>query len=222
MHFIQDLQAMNFMQDLQALSWLATAVTATATGIVAVFTFRDSLRWKRANAADSLIEAMHTNPDSSKGIMIFDWLYDGVNALHGIKTYGEVRDVLLKFNGEGGDGEFLTKQEIEVLRNIDWFFYYIDRMEQNVRNKFFDFDHVKWIFLPYYLKLKNDLGIFDLFAKKRHYVLAPFFWRRFMKEQFWINDTRRLPRLARWIYSHSHIVANRSSGIGPSGPPTLL
>jgi hypothetical protein len=184
-------RAVDLMQDLQALSWLATAVTATATGIVAVISFRDSLKWRRANAADSLIKDMHANKNSLKAIEIFDWLYHGVGSAHNVKTYREVKTIIQKFNGNDGESISFTKDEIDVLRNIDWFFYYIDRIEQNVRNKFFYFDHVKWIYLPYFLKLKDDITVFDLFSRKRHYLLAPSFWRRFMTEEFWMNDTHR-------------------------------
>jgi hypothetical protein len=179
----------DLMKDLQAFSLLTTAITATWAGCVAAVTFQDSVKWKRANAADSLIKEMQSNPNSSKGILIFDWLYHDIEALHKIRTYKEIINVVEKFTKNDGSAKKFTKEEIDLLRDIDWFFYYIDRIEQSIRNKFFYFNHVQWIFIPYYFKIKGDMEVFDSFSEKKGYFLAPLFWRRYAKEQFWLDDT---------------------------------
>jgi hypothetical protein len=76
----------------------------------------------------------------------------------------------------------LTAPEYDSLLAFDWFFYYIDRMEQNIRGKLFDFENVRFVFIPYYLRITQTPARkqkFDDFAKSRQYKLSRYFWERY-------------------------------------------
>jgi hypothetical protein len=184
---------MTLSDEVQFFSWMAAGITALVTAGMAIVNFRYSikerrldLRWKRANAATEFVQEMHSNCHTSGAISILDWLHlnkKSVGAIEG-KVEHITRPELLRILSAPDDHPF-SQYERQVLLCFDWLFYYIDRMEQNIRDDLFSFDRVKYIFLPYYETISKDRGTFDKFAVDRRYLLARHFWRRFDGDDSW-------------------------------------
>jgi hypothetical protein len=184
---------MTISDDIQVISWMAATIAALVTANLAIINFRNSikerhldLRWKMANSAAVFVREMHSNQHSSDAVCILDWLHINKEPPNDAGTRGEHISLaqLIGIMHAPGDRVF-NERERDVLECFDWFFYYIDRMEQNIRDGLFSFDSVKYIFLPYYEKVAANRAVFDEFALSRRYLLAPRFWKRFDNDQFW-------------------------------------
>jgi hypothetical protein len=185
----------NPFDDAQLLAWVATFVGGIVTG----FAFRDAtkqrsldLKWKKVDSANKLIAEIHNNKNAAAAIETLDWLHSRPSDKADVIDFGKVLQILTNASGftESGNESHnyvrkLDNQSYDILSGFDWLFYYIDRMEQNIRDGFFDFDHVKYIFIPYFEKMNIHGDIFDKFAESRRYVLAPKFWARYRAVRFW-------------------------------------
>lgn len=180
---------MTLTQDVQ----LVTIIAAIVTACMAIVNFRKSieerrldLRWKMANAATAFVHEMHLDKRTGDAISMLDWLHldkkpagDAEEEPKHIKHADLMRILSLP------DDHICSPHEHYVLQCFDWLFYFIDRMEQNIRDGLFLFDNVKYIFLPYYEKISKDRSIFRAFTVKHRYLLADGFWTRFDDDDFW-------------------------------------
>jgi hypothetical protein len=181
-----------WIQDLQAASWFVAVVVGLVTACLAITNFRNSIKerrldllWKRANAANEFVHEVHLNKDSLGAIEILDWLYFGRGSSDSPAKeckfqYADILETLAKWDSQEHDDD-----EHQILKCFDWFMYYVDRMEQNIRDGLFSFDNVKYIFLPYYERINSNRDIFNNFASGRKYLLAPKFWERFGDSGTW-------------------------------------
>jgi hypothetical protein len=176
------LQEMTWFQEFEVFFWMVTGVGAVATAILAILNYRKDLRWRKAQAARDFIHEMHEHEVTKPAIYMLDWLNSRTHSM--IETSSKApcisRDDLFKV--ASGSDEPITDYDL-ALECLDWWFYYIDRMEQHIRDGFFKFEHVKYIFLPYYQKFfkhPEDRDVFERFSINQGYVLAPHFWERFI------------------------------------------
>lgn len=171
------------------------AFCATAFGLfAAVNGFNNNIKEKKASRrleqakmARQVIAEMHSNKDASAAVMMMDWFSTDISYLPGFDEaakemirkidFNEVVVVLPKVREEN-----LSPKEMVILRCFDWFFYYIDRIEQHINDGMIRFDNVKYVFLPYYEKIKSNEAVFNAFMKNRDYLLAPQFWKRYEQE----------------------------------------
>lgn len=166
----------NIFNDAQLAAWVFAALGAGVTAVLAIVTFRQSieqrkldLKWRKADLANDFISTLHENEDARHAIEVFDWMHarektnDGNE--HDLK-YEKVLQVLerasrfVQFNGKAYT--YLHEADLtnyKLLCAFDWFFFYVDRMEQHITDGLFDFDNVKYIFLPYFEKLANRKNI---------------------------------------------------------------
>jgi hypothetical protein len=174
------------MDNLQLISLIVATVVGIITAIIAIINFRKSiierkldLLWKKANAAKEFVGEIHENQFSGAAISMLDWFvidktdnYDKKRVTE-IK-YSEVLAAIPKISSKSYDDK-----EHYILECFDWFFYFIDRAEQHINDGLFLFDNVKYVFFPYYKKIKKDMNLYELFMQERCYLLAPNFWKRF-------------------------------------------
>jgi hypothetical protein len=172
---------------IQVIFWTTSIVVAITTAIIALANFRKSilerkldLRWKQATAAKEFMAEIHTHKFSGAAISMLDWFeigdddnFDKKRITEKIK-YEEVLAAMPKVINET-----CSDREHYILECFDWFFYHIDRTEQHIADGLFLFENVKFIFFPYYKKIRKHKGVYENFMKKRYYFLAPDFWGRF-------------------------------------------
>ncbi|MGE0635795.1 MAG: hypothetical protein AB7G44_07265 [Bacteroidia bacterium] len=185
-------QFINLSLDKQvaAFSGIVAVLAGIITAIVALSNFRQSilqreaeLKWKQASIAKDLVKEIHDHPRSSNAILMLDWftchrIHDFSQKEATTIDYKDVLETLPKVRNPN-PGE----KELYILDCFDWFFYYIDRLEQYIRDGLINFDNVRHIFFPYYEKITNNKNTYDAFMEARLYKLAPEFWARYHKEQ---------------------------------------
>lgn len=180
------------------------AFCATAFGLfAAVNGFNNNIkerkasrRLEQAKMARLVISEMHANKDASAAVMMMDWFSVDISYLAkfdekskdkiGKVQFNDVLAMLKKVNDANPkqtDSSFkLDDMEMVIVRCFDWFFYYIDRIEQYINDGMIQFDNVKHIFYPYHKKIyeyKENEEVFNAFMKKRDYELALQFWKRY-------------------------------------------
>jgi hypothetical protein len=186
----------------------ATALLAIVSFSISIYERRRDLRWRKAQAARDFIHEMHRHPLTSEAFFFLDWC-DAASPPQGEANEKRcVRyDELVAIVGASRAPD-LNETARHVLHCLDWLFYYIDRMEQNIRDGLFDFDSVKYCFLPYYEKISKNRGEFDKFSVEHRYLLAPTFWKRFDDNRFWPaakdaqNDDRQLSAATNKPFTH--------------------
>jgi hypothetical protein len=182
----------------QLLSWIIAMIAAIVTAKVAISNLKKSIEerrvdilWKRANAANEFIHEMHENKQSAAAVSMLDWFR--VDKLEIYQTnkisrisYTEILKAIEKFcdnnhSSKERDNNY-SPNERYILECFDWFFSYIDRIEQHIKEGLFLYSHVKPIFFPYYLKISENRNVYNEFMKLRNYTLAIKFWERFEKK----------------------------------------
>jgi hypothetical protein len=180
---------MTLPQEIQIFSWIAAAFLAIVTAVLAIINFRGSirqrqldLRWRKAQAAIAFIHDMHGHELAAAAFFMFDWLDSKtqspveIQAKGPLLTYAELVGLVCS-----SDEDVLNDSQHHILHCLDWLFYYVDRMEQNIRDGFFEFDNVKYIFLPYYEKISKHRNVFNKFSVKHRYLLVPDFLEAFRR-----------------------------------------
>lgn len=151
---------------------------------------RDELRWKQANVARETVDAIHKHDNARPALTILDWVdmkildqseivVTELNEKKVTITYATILNILPKNFAEA------SEDDKTIIEQFDWLFYFIDRMEQNIVNKLFEFDDVKYVFLPYFAKITENKKITQTyidFMEKRFYYLALTFWKRYLND----------------------------------------
>ena len=177
-------------------------LTAILGSAIALYNFFDNvrvhkseLRWKQANIAREIIREIHEHEKAKIAVLMMDWnvcfrlhpYREDANIEFTVK-YEEVLDILpdvARYDINNVAKDFDKEDKVYyILDCFDWFFYYIDRIEQNIRSGLILFENVKYVFLPYHLKIMNNKPVFDEFMKARCYLLAPEFWKRYSTNEF--------------------------------------
>jgi len=166
-----------------------TAFTGGAFALFGMFSNvrvrQSELKLNQAKTAHDLIKEIHAHEKACKAIKMFDWFEIDVDEKDG-KTncisYDEMIAHLKIFNQKQMNLKEMKPDVKEMMDCYDWFFYYIDRLEQGIYDKLIRFENVYYIFLPYYSKYADNpehKEVYDQFIAHRGYTLVPHFWNRF-------------------------------------------
>jgi hypothetical protein len=134
----------------------------------------EELRWRRANAAREILDAIHTHDLAQYAIRMMDWC-------HGSHEY-EVRkghterigydQVLGALSAPAPSGEI----SLYVCDCFDWFFYYTDRVRHYVRIELLDDEDVAPVLAPYVDIVRRHSDVYRPFLRKHRYGLAEDFF----------------------------------------------
>ncbi|HXH37624.1 MAG TPA: hypothetical protein VNN08_03275 [Thermoanaerobaculia bacterium] len=147
------------------------------------------LRWKQAAVARDLLSEIHHGFYSSSAVQMFDWWcctrcytvkHDGIvlvpdageNGLIEIAT-DDVRAALSRPTHQQ-----IGEKEIFIRDCFDWFFYYVDRIDQYVLNGLVTIEDVAAVFNPYSKLVSGERALFEGFMKQHEYHYAVHFFRR--------------------------------------------
>jgi len=150
---------------------------------------KTELRWKQAAVARDLLGEIHHGFYSSAAVQMFDW-WDCT------RNYSVKHDgiVLVSDAGEKGLIEIATddiraalalpmhqqinEKEIFIRDCFDWFFYYVDRIDQYVLNGLVTIEDVAAVFNHYSMLVLRERELFEAFMKQHEYHYAVHFFRR--------------------------------------------
>jgi len=173
----------------QVIYWEISGAVALVTAGIAIYNFGQSikqrkaeLRWKQASIAKDIVHEMHNKSHCACAISMLDWFSS--KYVHTVKNNIEIINKMMVIAAlQKAKDENVSDVEFYILESFDWFFYYIDRIEQYIREGLIQFEHVKHIFRPYYNKIKESKDIYNNFMRDRYYDLAPEFWKRYEKAE---------------------------------------
>jgi hypothetical protein len=181
-----------------------TAVTGGAFALYGLFSGlrvrQSELKLNQAKTAHEFIKEIHAHEKASQAIKMFDWFeidMDEGNGKTNCISYENMIEHLKKFNEKQENLKEMDKEVKEMMNCYDWFFYYLDRLEQGIYDKLIRFENVYYIFLPYYNKYAaNDehREVYDRFIAHRGYTLVPHFWNRFKE-----GKVEGLLRKVKWV-----------------------
>lgn len=150
---------------------------------------RTELRWKKAAVARDLLSEIHHGFYSSAAVQMFDWW--GCTRNYSVKRDGIV---LVTAAAEKGTIEIATddiraalsrpahqqisEKEIFIRDCFDWFFYYVDRIDQYVLNGLVTIEDVAAVFNPYSKLVVRERELFEAFMNQHEYHFAIHFFRR--------------------------------------------
>jgi hypothetical protein len=75
--------------------------------------------------------------------------------------------------------ELTTEKEIYIRECIDWFLYFIDRMEHYIQIELINFAGVEAVLRPYVRRIKANLNAYENILKAQDYDLARAFFCRY-------------------------------------------
>jgi hypothetical protein len=170
---------------LQDTIWIIAILGSCAAAFRAIYEMRQNriqrikeLKWKQADAARSILHEIHEHPLAQHASSLMDWTEGkatyNVNGKPEEICYQDVLDALRLPLAR------LTEPRQVFIRScMDWFFYYIDRIEHYIRIELIDFEGVGPVFRPYVRRIKNDFDAYNALLKAQEYDLAQAFLRRF-------------------------------------------
>lgn len=196
---LMDLSKLTIMEDAQLIVWVVAFIAGLISAIIAIRTFQNSiderkadLAWRQANASRELVKELHENSNAIAAVSMLDWFsidqpdnYDKSRMIE--INYEEVLVALPKLCVKN-----FTDKEHYILQSFDWFFYYIDRMEQYIQDGLITFNNVKYIFWAYYKKINANEAIYYKFMDERNLVLAHKFWDRYKTDNDF-DTTKKQP-----------------------------
>ena len=169
-------------------------IAASITAGIEIRTFKKSiaerkldLLWRQANAAKEFVHEIHNHESSGAAILMLDWY-----VIKKVDKFDIKRIIMIKYEEVLAAIPKIAKKEYNdqeqyILDCFDWFFYYIDRAEQNILDGLFRFENIKFVFYPYYKKIALNRDLYELFTKERCYLLASKFWKRFEEDPTFKN-----------------------------------
>ncbi|MCX9011380.1 MAG: hypothetical protein OIN66_09690 [Candidatus Methanoperedens sp.] len=170
----------------QVLFWAVAVIGGVVAGFKAIYELHEStqqrvaeLRWKQANAARDILSEIHHHTLAANAVVMLDW-YEGMHDYkieEGNKVVISYNDVISALRKTQLDN--LEEKDIYIRDCLDWFFYFIDRIEHYIRTGFISFQDVDTVFEPYAKKIMNQIKIYDDFMASHDYELARKFWRRY-------------------------------------------
>jgi hypothetical protein len=137
------------------------------------------LRWKQSNSARELLKEMFSSKFASDASTMFEWTGREFNILDEVKepiTFDDVREALRTYD------TFFNDKEIYIRDCVDSFLYYIEIIEQAIKNELIQFADVKFP-MDYYvktLKKNNLIDPLNSFIEQYDYDNAKSFFKRFV------------------------------------------
>ena len=150
---------------------------------------KTELRWKRAAVARDLLSEIHHGFYSSSAVQMFDWWdctryysvkHDGILLVSdaGEKGMIEIRTDDIRAALSRPANQQIGEKEIFIRDCFDWFFYYVDRIDQYVLNGLVTIEDVAAVFNPYSKLVVRERELFESFMKQHEYHYAVHFFRR--------------------------------------------
>jgi hypothetical protein len=183
--FFQPVASGTWRDTLQLALVFIGVVGGLIAAVKALYDFRESLLWKRANAAREFLTEIHQHARASAAVMMMDWY----ESEHEYKLKPEddkpveisYDDVLAALKKEQKDCRGSASERDRFIRDcFDWFFYFVGRIERYMEIKLMKFEDVEPIFRPYARIINGEHApIYQRFMRLHEYESALQFWERY-------------------------------------------
>lgn len=171
---------------------LGTAIGAVIGYFISLKEKHSERKSKQAQSAKQLVDEIHDDEYAKAAVKMMDW-FEVIKAERA-KDKGKVEtnyELVLSALSKVKLKKH-TPEEHEIMECFDWFFYFIDRIEQGVQEELICFENVKYIFWPYFKKIRKDKEIYYAFMEARNYILAQRFWDRYRNDREFSEKVHRL------------------------------